>query len=790
MRPVTALNRKLVREVWQHRGQLLSIAAVVATGIMTVLTLRGAYESLVFAQDQYYRASRFPDVWVQLERAPEALVRRLREVPGVAAVDTRVTLAATLDVPGLDAPAAGLFVSIPERGRSMLADLHLRNGRYIAPGRRDEVVVSYKFADANGLAPGDSLRAVINGRRRDLSIVGTAISPEHIYAVAPGSLYPDDRRFGIVWMSREALGPAYDMEGAFNEAVFTLSPRADINHVLDGVDRLLEPYGGLGAYGRKDQTSHLFISGELSSLRTMATAIPAAFLAVAAFLLNIVLTRLIATQRTEIAVLKAFGYSNREIGTHYLGFAMAAVIAGALAGTGAGIGLGGAMIDLYSVYFDFPVLAYQVSPVLVALGVTVSSLAAATGALGAVRKATNLPPAYAMQPEPPARFGPGILDRLGLGRAVPPAARMILRNVERQPVRSLFSAVGVAFSVAILVVGMFMFDGVDYMMDLQFRVAQREDLSLTFNTPLSASVRHALASLPGVTRVEPFRSVRVRLRAGHRKREVAITGVEPDPQLRRVVTSGGRIQALPPEGLVMSEFLATALAIRPGDTVTVEVLEGARRTARVPVTGVVEDFVGLSAYMRADALHRLTRGGRAISGAFLAVEPDARADLNVRLKHLPVVASVASPAQLLESFQKQLSDSLYISIFFILGFSSIIAIAVIYNGARIGLSERGRELASLRVLGFSRAEVALLLFGEQALVTLLAIPLGCVLGYVLSAAVASGIQNDTYRIPIIVSDRTYLFAALITIVAAVASGWMVRRRLNRLDLIAVLKTRE
>jgi len=790
VRITTAINRKLLREVWQHRGQMVSIAAVVATGIMTVLTMRGAYESLVVARDAYYRAARFPDVWVQLERAPESLVRRLRGIPGVAAVDTRVTLSATLDVPGLDAPGTGRLISIPERRRSMLGDLHLQRGRYIAPGQRDEVVISENFADANELEPGDALSAIINGRRRDLSIVGTAIAPEHIYAVPPGSLYPDDERYGIVWMSREALGPAYDMEGAFNEAVFALSPRADINHVLDDIDGLLRPYGGLGAYARDDQPSHLIIQGELDQLRTMATAIPAMFLAVAAFLLNIVLSRLIATQRTEIAVLKAFGYTNLEVGVHYLLFAMAAVLLGAMVGTVAGVWLGARMVELYGAYFDFPSLSYQISGRLVAAATLISVLAAAAGALGAVRRATGLPPAEAMRPEPPARFTPGFVERIGLGRAMPAAGRMILRNVERQPLRSGLSAVGVAFSVAILVVGMFMFDGVDYMMDLQFRVAQREDLSLTFNEPLSLSVRHDLAHLPGVTRVEPFRSVPVRLRAGHREKEVGITGVEPDARLRRIVTADGQAQTLPPRGIVLSALLADELSIDPGDTVVVEVLEGARRSERVAVAGVVDDFLGLSAYMRLDALHRMTRGGRALSGAYLAVQPQARADLNAYLKQVPVVASVASPAQMLESFQTQLADTLFIGIFFLLGFSGVIAVAVIYNGARIGLSERGRELASLRVLGFSRAEVALLLLGEQALITLLAIPLGCALGYALSAAVAAGLQNETYRIPMIVSARTYLFASALTVVAATASGWLVRRRLNRLDLIAVLKTRE
>jgi putative ABC transport system permease protein len=784
------LDRKLVRELWKQRGQVLSIAAVVAVGIMTVLTLRGTYESLSASRAAYYRQARFPDAWARLERAPESLRRRIERLPGVAAVETRVQLTATLDVPGLEAPALGQFLSIPEQRRSMLADLHLESGRYLAPGRRDEVIVSANFAIANGFQPGDRLRALINGRSRELEIVGTAISPEYVYAVPPGGLYPDDARYGIVWMSRRALGPAYDMEGAFNEVMVTFAPGADPDAVMARLDRLLAPFGGLGAFGREDQVSHQILDSELKSNRTTGTVIPVVFLLVAAFLLNIVLGRMIATQRTEIAVLKAFGYSGLEVGWHYLRFALAAVLIGTLAGVVLGYWLGRQMVALYADFFDFPQLRFVLHWQLVVLAGGLSALAAAAGALAAVRRAVMLPPAEAMRPEPPASFRPGPFERLGLGRWLPAAGRMILRNVERTPLRSLLSAVGVAFAVAILVIGLFMFDGVERMMDLQFHVAQREDLSLTFNRPLSQRVRHELEHLAGVTRVEPNRTVPVRLHAGHRQEATAITGVRPGARLRRIVDADGQIQRLPPEGLVMSALLADRLGVATGDTVTVEVLEGERRRARVVVAGVVEDFMGLSVTMDLDALDRLVRGGRALTGAYLAVDRHERSRLYRRLKRLPVVAGVASPDQMLASFEEQLQEGLFISIFFMLGFSAVIAVAVVYNGARVALSERGRELASLRVLGFTRREVAVLLLGEQALVTLLAIPLGWVLGYALAAAIAAGLQTESYRIPLVVSTRTFLTAGGLTVLSAALSGAIVRRRLNRLDLIAVLKTRE
>lgn len=782
---------KLLRELWHSKGQMLSIALVVATGIMTVITMRGSYESLVEAQRSYYAQARFADVWASLKRAPDRVRRQLQALPGVTAVDTRVSFYATLDLPDVDAPAQAQFVSVPEFGRPMLNDLHLIKGRYLVASGKDEALISNKFAQARGMGPGDTLRALINGRARDLTIVGVALSPEFTYAVPPGALFADDEHFGVIWMSEAALGPAFDMDGAFNQALLRIDPEANPDAVLSQVDEVLDRYGGLGAYGRDKQMSHQILQGELDQNRVMGTALPAVFLAVAAFLLNLVLSRLVATQRTEIAVLKAFGYSNREVGSHYLQFALVAVVIGTLAGTAAGVGLGHSYVELYGQYFDFPVLRYQLSGSLLSVAIGVSMIAAASGALLAVRKAIALPPAEAMRPEPPARFHSGWLERSWLLRSMPAALKMIARNMSRRPLQSLMSSLGVAFSVAILVVGMFTFDGVVYMMDLQFKQVQREDITVSFVEPVDAHVIAELARLDGVAKVEGFRGVPARLRFGHRHREVGLQGLEADGQLRRVVSEGGYQHAIPATGMLLSASLAKRLGVNRGDSLKVEFLEGRRRHVTVPVAGLVHDFIGLAAYADLDWLNAQVAGPRMASGAFLATESERhRAQLYAELKAMPRIASVSSPQTMLASFEKQMGDSLYVAIGFLLGFAGIIAVAVIYNGARIGLSERGRELASLRVMGFRRHEVSALLLGEQLILTLAAIPLGWVIGYALSAAVVGALQTDAYRIPFVIDPITYLIAAAVTLASALASGLIVRRRIDGMDLIAVLKTRE
>ncbi len=787
---IRALDRKMLRELWKLRGQLISIGLVVATAVMTLVTMRGTYEALEKGRSAYYRDYRLAHVWSSLERAPESLRATLARIPGVAAVETRVSAFATLDLPWLDAPGQGLFLSIPETGEADADAVHIREGRTVRAGRAAEVLVSENFFVANDLEVGDTIRAVLNGVRREMRIVGSAIAPDQSYAVPAGALYPDDERFGVFWMSRGVLGPNLDMEDAFNLLAVRLSPGASEVGVIREVDRVLDPYGGLGAYGRADNLSYKILNDELNQNRTMGTAFPMVFLGVAAFLLNLVLSRLIATQRTEIGALKAMGYTNREIGLHYLSYSVAAVGLGTLLGAVGGVWTGGAMVDLYDEYFKFPTLEYTLSWTLVLIGGGVSLIAAVAGGAGAVRRAASLPPAEAMRPEPPDRFTPGWIERAGIGEFLSTGGRLILRNLERRPVRALMSSLGVAFSVAILVIGMFMFDGIDRMMDLQFSVAQREDLTVSFNQELGEGVRYDLARFGGVTRVELFHTVPVRLRAGHRERELAITGLERDTRLRRIVSESGRIHPLPAGGIAMSAYLADRLGVRRGDTLTVEALTGLRRTERIPVTDIVEDLLGVSAYMDAEGLRRLTHEGPRASGAYLLTDGARDAQVNAELKAAPAIASVASPSSMLESFESQLEDSIFIAIFFIVGFASIISVAVIYNGTRIALSERGRELASLRVLGFTRQEVATLLFGEQGVITVLAIPFGWVIGYGLAYLVVTAMASETYRIPLVVSPGTYFWTALITVIAAIASSMLVRRRLSRMDLIAVLKTRE
>ncbi len=652
------------------------------------------------------------------------------------------------------------------------------------------MIASEAFAEANHLAVGDGLGAVINGRWQRLRIVGIAISPEYVYEIGEGGLFPDNRRFGVLWMSREALGPAFDMMGAFNDAALTLAPGASQADAIARVDALLQRYGGLGAYGRADQASARFINDEIAQNRVSGTVIPAIFLGIAAFLLNIVLARVVHIEREQIGVLKAFGYENWTVGWHYLKLALVALLAGAVVGIAAGLWLADKTNARYAQYYRFPAFLFRLDFTALAFALLTTLVAAVAGAAGAVWRVVRLPPAAAMQPEAPARFRTGLLERLGLERRLGMPARSIARNLQRRPVKAALSVLGIASAAVILLVGRFFVDSVGYLGDVQFRHVQQENLTVVFTAPRSAGVQYELQRLPGVLRAEPVRSVPVRLRAGHRSRRINLLGLSPTGELRRLLGRDLAPVALPPEGLLLTAKLAEILHTVPGDTVTVEVLEGHRQVRRVAVAGTVDELLGLSAYINQLALDRLLGESGAASGAYLRVDPAGAAELNDRLKHLPGVAGVASRDAALASFKTTLAQSIGIVTTVLITFAGALAVAMIYNSARIALSERARELASLRVLGFSRGEVATMLLGEQALLTAVGVILGLVIGYRLCAVLAGLYQWELFRIPLVVSGETYAFAVSVVLGAGIVSGLLVRRRLNRLDLVAVLKSRE
>ena len=786
---LSPLNRKLLRDLWHARGQVLAIAMVIAAGVATLILALGAYSSLEETRRAYYERYRFADVFATAKRVPNYVADEIARIPGVADVETRAVSSVLLDIAGMAEPATGKLISIPETGGSSLNRVHIREGRLPEPLSTREIAVSESFAEAHGFRAGDRISAIINGRKRELIIVGVVLSPEFIYTIGPGDLVPDDRRTGVLWMRYAAAAAALDLEGAFNDVSVKLMSGAEPEAVMSRIDRLLEPYGGQDSYTRDDQLSHAFIDAELQQLGAMAYIIPPIFLAVSAFLLNMTLARLITLEREQIGLLKALGYPSREVGFYYIKFVSTVTVLGVAIGFAGGTWLGHELTQLYTEFFNFPFLVFLLPTNIYLIAAVVSFAAALLGTLQAVRGVVRLPPAVAMQPPPPTRYAKTWLSRSGLSRHVRQSTLMIGRHIIRFPVRSILTTTGIAASVALLIVSFYGMDSVDYVIDVTYSQTSRQDVSLSFNEIKDDRVRYDVANLPGVMRAEPYRTVPVTLRHGLNEERVGVIGMPPDAELTQLLDPAFRPMEVPDIGIVLSEMLADLLDVRRGDMLQVAFKTGRQREVLLPVTGISQAYLGLNAHMHLDLLNDLMGDGDVVSGANIKVDETKLPALYDAVKETPAVSSIALLNKSRQSFRDTLAENINTMTAMFIALSAIIAFGVVYNSVRIQLSERGRELASLRILGFTQGEVMLILFGEVIVLLLIAIPIGWVAGYILAGAVAAGMETELYRVPLIVDRDTYAKAALVAIVSTPASAGIMRGRSARMDRIAGLKTR-
>jgi putative ABC transport system permease protein len=787
---VSVLDRKLLRDLVRMWAQILAIALVMACGVATIIIAVGGYRSLEQTRTAFYDRYKFATVFSGLTRAPLHLRERMASVAGANGLELRIVKPVLLDMPGMAEPATAIAVSIPDRGEPAVNRLYLRVGRLPESGRPGEAMVTERFATAHRMIPGSTFDAILNGRKRTLTVTGIVLTPEYIYALGPGDMVPDPRRFGVFFMPRTVLAGIFDMGGAFNDVVIRTQRGADLQAIETAIDRILKPFGGTGAHGRTDQISHAFLDNELIQLRAMAAVIPPVFLFVSAFLVNMILSRLIVLEREQIGLMKAIGYGSWAVGWHYAKLTLAIALIGIAVGAGAGNWLGHGLTALYARFFSFPFLIFHQSLDLYVIAAATSALAALSGAARAIRSIVTLPAAVAMQPPTPVRYRSFLTGDGRFLSAFSQLTIMAFRHLVRWPLRSLLTTLGTSLAVALLVTALFSFDSVAFMVDTVFFRAERQDATLSFSVEQPPRALQSVAAMPGVLRAEPFRATAVVLRHAHRERRLVISGVSQQADLARVLDLALDPIPPPPSGLMLSERVASLLDLRIGDLAEVELLERAHQTVRVPVTGIVRSYVGLAVYMRAEALDRLVGDGPRISGVRATIDPARLDELYAAIKRTPAIASIALQGISRQRFRETIGENITIMTSVYTALAVIIAFGVVYNSARIQLSERARELAGLRVFGFTGSEVSSVLLIELAAIVALAQPLGWSLGYLFSWSVVRGFESDLFRIPFVVHRSTFAFASLVVLVVAALSALIVRRRIDSLDLVRVLKTRD
>ncbi|TMV09021.1 FtsX-like permease family protein [Ruegeria sediminis] len=787
---MSPLTKKLGRDLWRIKGQAIAIALVIAVGVLMQVMQTGLVASLDETRRAYYERYRLAEIFAPVARTPERLAADLRRIPGVSAVETRIVGHALLDMPGIDLPLQAQAVSLPDFREPRLNNVYLTDGRMFEGDRPDEVVILESFAKAHGLKPGDSLNVTMNGARRTFGIVGFAMSPEFLYSTAPGELVPDDDRFAVLWMSRTALEAAFDMDGAFNEALISLSRGTEPAEVISAADRLLDRFGGLGAYGLEDLQSDKFIAEEIDGLRRTTATVPPVFMAVAAFLLYIVISRMMQAEREEIGLMKAFGYTDWEVGAHYLQLILAIAVSGALFGGLMGIAAGRALVDVYLLYYKFPFLVFRLAPSSFVIGIGASVLAASAGGLFVLRGVFALTPAVAMRAAAPADYSKSLKFDGTLSGFLDQPTRMVLRRLTRQPVRMGGAIVGIAAGVALSAAMAAILASFDEMMELTFDVIDRSDVTVSFIHPIEARSLHDIETMTGVIEVEPVRIVPAILKNGRHTHRGAISGLVELPRPNRAVDADTRAIRLRQDGIILSASLARRLDIAPGDWLTVDVREGRRPEVRLPVIAVAESLMGSPAYMELLALNRALKEPLRVSGAYLRIDTAHAGEIYRALKHMPMVAGVAPKGDSRAAFQEITDRGAGATRYIMALVAGIITFGVIYNAARVAQAERARDLAGLRVLGFTRGEIAFVLLGELAVVTLLALPLGALGGYGLTFAISAGFSTDLYQLPASFGFSTFGQAMVVVVAAAVLSGWVVKRDIDRSDLVLALKTRE
>ncbi|QLC25350.1 FtsX-like permease family protein [Parasphingopyxis algicola] len=785
-----ALDLKLLRDLWRIRGQALAIALVVGAATATFVMSLGVYRSVMETRDIYYERNHFADVFSGMTRAPRSIVGRVEAIEGVRRAEGRITQYATLDIPGRVDSVRAVINSVGEGGETELNRLTLVAGRGPRSSAAGEIVIDEAFAEANGFAPGDEIDALIYGTRERLTVVGIGLAPDYIYAIAPGELIPDESRFGIFWMGERALEAATNRTEAINFISMTLERDASEAEVIRRLDAILAPFGGTGAYGRDDHPSNAFVDNELMQLDVMTTTIPPVFLVVSTFLVYIVLGRLISTEREQIGLLKAFGYTDGAVAWHYLKFALAISALGVLLGWAAGAWMGRGMTAIYADLYRFPFLYYRISPSTFMIAALLAAGSAVLGAMGGVRTAIGLTPAIAMAPPQPPIYKTGFLERMGQKAGFTSIGHMIVRHIGRWPVRSAITVFGVALSLGLLFSTMQFLDGTNEMLEANFFRAQNQDLTVALIEAGNEEVLHNLASIPGVLRVEATRAAAARLRNGHRSERVAIESASSDARLWSRIDASGREIPLPPAGLMLSGQLAAKLNVQAGDRIEIDMLEGRRIRTQIPVVTTIDEYIGSRAYADSATLERLTRDDSPVGSALLRIDPVAREDILDELRDMPIVLGVTERRATLDKFREMIDDNIITMIGFYIAFASAIVIGVVYNSARIVFSERARELATLRVLGYHKQEVGLILLGQIALLVALAVPVGCLTGYWLGQGLASAFSSDLFRLPFAPTRGTYGFSIVVVLIAAALTALIVARRVARLDMVRVLKARD
>ncbi len=792
---MSVLDRKLRRDLWHNKAMLLAVVLIVAVGVGCLSGFLATSKNLQSARSSYYQETFLADFWIDLKKAPTTVLPDLLDIPGVASLRARLVTSVMLDLDGVDRPISGQLLSMPPSQQDVINNVILMSGSYFTPGRRNEVLVNHDFATARNIAPGDTLRMVIHGQRKELHVVGTAISSEFVYLMPPGSIVPEPADYGVFYVKQQLAEDAMGFEGACNSLVGFLTPQARQNPqaVLDQLGTALKPYGVFATTPLAQQASNLALSSELSGLSTMATMMPLIFLSVAALVLNVLMTRLAEQQRSIVGTLKALGYGNAVIRAHFLKVGCIVGLCGGLAGCVLGYFMAAGLTVTYKSFFTFPRLDNLFYPGLMLLSVTIALVFGLLGTLRGVAHVTRLNPAEAMHEQPPTQGGSVFLERLPwFWRNLGFRWQLSLRNLFRNRVRTLVGVFAAAMGTALLVCTFGMVDSLQYMANFQFDKILLSDFQLTFRQELDQGAVYEMAATPGVVKVEPLLEVACDFLNGHRSKKGRIMGLVRGAQMTVPRDAKGNAVAVPSAGLLMSRRMAAILDVRPGDSLTITPTKGLQQPRTVRVAQIIDSMFGLSVYADYHYLNTLIHESAAVSALQLRTQmtPKQLRGFLKQCKQYPQLAGIGNRDLQRGLIQKSFVDKLGGMAYPLIFFGAIIFFGSILNASLIGILERKREIATYRVLGYTALEVGNLLLRENILINGAGILLGLPLGWWMLDGMAQQYQNDMYSMPCVIDPQSWIVSVVLAIVFVLLCQCIIQRSISRLNWNEALSMKE
>ncbi|MEE8373448.1 MAG: FtsX-like permease family protein [Dehalococcoidia bacterium] len=788
------LQRKLIRDLTASKWLFLAVAVVIFLGVALFESSFLGYRNLKTSYEFTYDQLAFADFTVKVVEAPWETVAELESLPGVQAVTGRVNTDIPLTLTG-DTPKTILVraISLPANSRPAVNNVKVEEGDYFDQSDGDVLLMDKSFAEHHDLQPQDAVYLAADEGDSPYQIKGIVTSPEYIWpAKSRQEILVSSETFGVVFVSHDTAANLTGKD-TINEFSFLVEEGADRDSVIDAVKDALgsHDYQIMDVVTLEDQPSNAALQLDLQQFSEMAEVFPALFLIVGALATYILLTMLVQNQRSQIGLMRAVGYTRRQVLVHYLSFALAIGVVGAVAGTVAGYLLSEVVTQFYGGILGLPYTSTKMGWLewmALGEGMTAGILPCVIAGIVPAWSASRLPPSEAMRtPSPTAG------RRLLLERLFPFLTRLSslwkipLRNIFRSRRRSLYTIIGVAFGISLILVSAAFIDSFEHVFDLQFNRIQKSDAQINFARPQPYDVVEGVQNWSEVERAEPILQIPTQMVHSDRTYATMVVGLPAGSELYGLLSPDGEQVDVARNGILLSSTLRDTLDIEKGDTLFLLSEHSIEHgIGQLEVAGFVMQTLGSFGYVSLQQAQELAGGERVVSGIMLSVDPEHVDGLREKARSIPGTPSVVLTAET----TGQINDMMGLirgMMWVMLGFGALLSLAIVFTIVTVSIMERRREIATMRTLGETKGRIAAMITIENIVLGLAGIIVGIPLGYYLAMSLMSLVQTDMMDFSLAIFPRTYALTVGLIILIVLIAQVPSLRNLNRMDLAKVIK---